>query len=205
MPGGYEVRVTRLDAFRIWRETEELDMDWLLAHILEEKEPPTQEMLAGTALHKAFQFLRGFEAPDQEVSSIEQDDFRFDFNCDCKLVLPELREQEFARLYDNVLVTGHVDGLLKNGTVVDYKTTGQFDPTRYMESYQWRFYLDLSGADVFLYQIFVMRPFGPPGCYDIWETHLLKQFRYPELHDDCMQLVRDYRDTILAHQNLMST
>jgi hypothetical protein len=193
-----EVRVTQLDAFRIWQETEDLGMDWLLPRILGKQEE-TPEMAAGTALHQA---LETIEIPG-EVNTVFSGEYRFDFNCACEVVLPTIRESEFAKQYGDVYVTGHVDGLIGN-MVVDYKTTGQFDWDRYMESYQWRFYLDMSGCDQFLYQVFVIKPFGPEKCFSIVDTHQIKQFRYPELHQDCEQLVRAYRQVVIEHQELMA-
>lgn len=194
-----EVRVTSLDAFRMWRETEGLEMDWLLPRILGKQEE-TQEMKAGTALHQALAYdLDG----KQELNTIFASGFRFDFNCACEVVLPTIREQEFAKHYGDILVTGHVDGLIGN-MVIDYKTTQQFDWDRYMESYQWRFYLDMSECDQFLYQIFVLKPFGPEGNYEIRDTHKIRQYRYPELNRDCEDLVRDYSEMVLAHQELMA-
>lgn len=200
MPLPHEVRVTQLDAFRIWEQTEDLDMDWLLPRILGNQEE-TEVMRAGTALHKALEHLDGSEL---EIDTLLTDEYRFDFNCGpCEIMLPTIRETEFVKHYGDILVAGHVDGLIGNA-IIDYKTTAAFDAERYMESYQWRYYLDLSGCDQFLYQIFVMKDFGPPHCYSITAAHTLKQYRYPELHTDCENLVREYEEIVLAHQELMA-
>jgi hypothetical protein len=180
------VRVTNLDAFRIWKGTEGLDLDWLLTR-LQDKTEPSDAMKAGTALHKGLE-----EACEMEVGTLAVGDYRFDFNCECRIVLPAIRECELNKQYGDIAVVGHADGQIGN-MIVDYKSTEQFDPERYMESYQWRFYLDMSDCDVFLYQIFVLREFGPPGCYEVRDTHQLKQYRYPDLHRDCDRLVNEYR------------
>lgn len=183
------VRVTNLDSFRIWKGTEGLDLDWLMTR-LQDKTEPSDAMKAGTALHKALE-----SACEMDVGTLAIDDYRFDFNCDCRIVLPVIRECELSRQYGDIQVVGHFDGQIGN-MIVDYKSTEQFDPERYMESYQWRFYLDMGGCDVFLYQIFVIREFGPPGCYEVLDTHQLKQYRYPELHSDCEKLVSEYRSVM---------
>ena len=183
------VRVTNLDAFRIWKGTEGLDLGWLMSR-LEDKTEPSEAMKAGTALHKALE-----EACEMEVGTLAIGDYRFDFNCECQVVLPTIRESELRGQYGDIEVVGHIDGQIGN-MVVDYKSTETFDPEHYMESYQWRLYLDMSGCDVFLYHIFVLREFGPPGCYEVRETHQLKQYRYPELHSDCERLVNDYRSVM---------
>lgn len=198
-----EVRVTQLDAFRIWQTTEDLDMDWLLPRILG-TQPETIEMAAGTALHQALETLSFCnDYATNEVDTVSSGDYRFDFNCQAEIVVPTIKESEFAKQYGDIMVTGHVDGLIGN-MVIDYKTTKQFDWDRYMESYQWRFYLDMSGCNQFLYQIFVIKPFGPEKCFSIVDSHKIKQFRYPELHQDCEQLVRDYRQVVIEHQELMA-
>lgn len=181
-----EIRVTNLDAFRIWKETEGLGMDWLMTRLNNETEP-TDQMKAGTALHKALEL-----GCEMECGSLVSGDYRFDFNCECQVVLPTLRECEFRKQYGDITVIGHVDGL-SGKLITDYKTTETFDPDRYMESYQWRFYLDMSDSDVFLYQIFILKEFGPEKCYSVRETHHLKQYRYPELHSDCQNLVDEYK------------
>lgn len=200
MPLANEVRVSQLDAFRIWRETEGLEMDWLLPRILG-TQPETEEMRAGTALHGMFQHFKSRTRRD--IGSWRSGEYRFDFNCPCELILPSIKESEFVKMYGDTLVAGRVDGLIGN-MVIDYKTTKQFDWDRYMESYQWRFYLDMSDCDVFLYQVFVIQPFGPAKCYSVKDQHQIKQYRYPELHEDCEALVRDYSEMVGAHQELMT-
>lgn len=194
-----EVRVTQLDRFRIWMEDEELGMDWLLPTLLGEQEE-TEPMKVGTAFHKGMESVEA----GQEVATMLADGYRFDFACgDCELLLPTIRESEFSRRYGDIRVVGHVDGIIGN-SIIDYKTCTQFDADRYMASYQWRFYLDLSECDSFVYQVFVIKGFGPPDCYSVVAAHTLKQFRYPELHTDCENLVRRYSEIVLAHQELMT-
>lgn len=176
-----EIRVTNLDAFRMWIGTESLDLGWMLTRLKGETEP-SEQMKAGTAMHKALE-----EACEIECHTYAAADYSFDFNCECQIVLPTIREVEFRKDYGELAVVGHADGQIGN-MIVDYKTTEQFDPERYMESYQWRYYLDMSGCDQFLYQIFVIRPFGPPRCYEVRETHTIKHYRYPGLHSDCERL-----------------
>lgn len=183
------VRVTNLDAFRIWKGTEGLGMDWLMTRLKDETEP-SDAMRAGTALHKALE-----NAAEMECGSLVSGDYRFDFNCECQVIIPTVKECEFRKEYGDIEVVGHVDGLLGK-RVTDYKSTETFDPDRYMESYQWRFYLDMSGCDEFWYQVFVIKPFGPPMSYSVRETHLLKQYRYPEQHADCERLVDDFREVM---------
>lgn len=181
------VRVTNLEQFRIWRDDEELEVGWLLAR-LRGDDAPSEAMQAGTAFHAALE-----SAPECELGTLASGDYRFDFNCDCEIPIPTLKELAIEKQYGNLLVTGHVDGLIGR-EVVDYKTTSQFDPDRYLAGYQWRFYLDMLNADRFRWEIFVLAEFGPEYCYSVKQAHRLMQSRYPNLHDDCMKLAREYNE-----------
>lgn len=184
-----KVRVTNLESFRIWQEQEGLELSWLMDRLTDSTEP-TEAMKAGTALHKCLE-----EATEHDTNVLAIGDYRFDFNCECQVVIPAIKECELSKMYGDIQVVGHFDGQIGN-MLVDYKSTETFDADRYMDSYQWRFYLDMSGCDVFLYQVFVIREFGPPGCYEVRETHQLKQYRYPDLHRDCEKLVGEYREVM---------
>lgn len=197
------VRVTDLEQFRIWRDDEDMEVGWLLNRLLR-KEAPTSLMKAGTAFHSAIEGAgRGV------LATLSLGDYRFDFNCECELPEPAVKELEVQKQYGDLLVIGHVDGLIGK-EVIDYKTTGQFDPARYLEGYQWRFYLDLLDANTFRWEVFVMSEFGAAmavgernlECFTIREVHRLVQFRYPNLHEDCLRLARDYYDFASGHKEL---
>jgi hypothetical protein len=193
-------RVTDLEDFRIYKTTPDLDLGWLENRLFGAREE-TEQMAAGTAFHAILQDLDVAAEPDgrlgKEIASLAKGPYRFDFNCNAEIELPRLREVAFSRQYGNRWVTGHVDGVRGN-KIIEYKTTESLDAQRYMESYQWRFYIDLSDCDEVLYQIFVIRPFGPPGNYSVKEAHHLRQFRYPDLHQDCERLVEEF-DECLAN------
>ena len=179
------IRVTSLEQFRIWKEDDDLDVGWLLTRLLG-KEAPSDVMLAGTAFHSALE-----HASEGVLDTLAFGDYRFDFNCDAEVQIPTLKELEITKQYGDLLVTGHVDGLIGK-EITDYKTTGQFDPDRYMESYQWRYYLDMCDCDRFRWQVFVISEFGPPCCYEVKQIHQLAQVRYPGMDQDCARLAQEY-------------
>ena len=77
----------------------------------------------------------------------------------------------------------------------DHKTTGRFDPDRYLSGYQWRLYLDIFEADVFRWNVFevVKTADTPDGQeWSVFGSHRLEQHRYPQLADDCQRLVADF-------------
>lgn len=186
------LRVTELEAFRVWRKDEELDAGWLFTRLLGQ-EPPSDAMQAGTAFHSALEC-----AGEGDLTTLAYGKYRFDFACDSIVPISTVKELEIEKQYGDLLVTGHVDGLIGK-EVVDYKTTGQFDPDRYMNSYQWRYYLDILEADRFRWEIFVISEFGQPFCYSVRQHHTLIQARYPGLHEDCERLAREYVDFAAQH------
>lgn len=180
-----QVRVTQLEQFRLYQEDEELSLGWLLNRLSGQAET-TEKMQAGTAFHKAIEL-----AIEGELGTLASGDYRFDFNCDCVVQVPTLKELEITKQYGDLTVVGHTDGIIGK-EVIDYKTTQQFDPDRLMSGYQWRYYLDMLDCDSFCWQVFVVRDFGPPGTYEVKDVHTLRQKRYPGLHDDCLRLANEY-------------
>lgn len=202
-----QVRVTRLEDYRVWRQQGLPDM-WLLPKVFgveTDDEAAIERMAAGTALHW---FIETWDRSggELELPTIKAGDYRFDFACgDIDVAVAPEREVELIGTYDGMKVVGHADGVWSELKIItDYKTTQRFDFDRYMESYQWRFYLDLAQCNEMLYQVFVMKPFGEPHCYSVNEFHTLTQYAYPTMHEDCLQLVRDYRETVVRFLEKMT-
>jgi hypothetical protein len=178
-----QTRVSHVDLYRIWKAGEDLDVGWLLNKLTTDE--PSPKMLAGTAFHQALELSDGTDAYTLHALG-----YTFHILCDIDLALPPVREVQLSRQYGDLIVNGRLDGLSGN-TVIDYKTTEQFDADRYMESLQWRFYLDLSGADRFNYQIFQMSECGEL-TYEVYAYHALTQYRYADLHKDCAKAAEEY-------------
>jgi hypothetical protein len=168
----------------MWRESEELDLEWLLRRLRGE-EPQTEPMKAGEALHKALE-----NAPTGESMMIESGEYKFYFMCDSEVELLPARELSFEKQYGELTVRGRVDGM-KGLTLTDYKTTGNFDADRLLEGYQWRFYLDMTECNTFIWKVFEIKERFFKE-YDIWKTHELQQIRYPGLQEDCRRLACDF-------------
>jgi hypothetical protein len=184
-------RVSEVETFRQWREDEESETSDLLARLRGETEP-TENMLAGTAFHRALELslLGSFD----ELSA---DGFRFLIECDIALELPRIRELRASKAYGPIVVTGCVDALHAL-RVDDHKTTSRFDPDRYIGGYQWRYYLDIFGARVFRWNVFEMRPIEA-RVYSVYAFHRLEQHAYPGMHDDCARLAADLHAFALLH------
>lgn len=150
--------------------------------------PPNPKMLAGTAFHEALE-----NAEVGEVSELEADDYVFDFSeFDGVIALPTVREVSFAKTYGNLRLGATCDGL--GSGITDYKLKfSSFDAEQYMESCQWRFYLDMSGMDSFTYQVFEgYERRGETNYIDVRKVHSLTLYRYPKLEADCMKLAKRF-------------
>lgn len=179
-------RVSNLEAFRYWRHAEDQTIEDLIARLTSYS--PSEAMLAGTAFHAALE-----KAQPGEHDTLYANGFTFHMP-EGTLALPAIRELRLHGNYGPLTVTGCVD-ILTGKRVEDHKTTGRFDPERYLEGYQWRFYLDLSGADVFRWNVFEISEVTP-RVYHVADPQYLHQYRYPGMHADCMRLAADFHDTL---------
>lgn len=177
-------RVSEAESFRQWRANEEAGLDGLLAR-LRGQVPPSQAMLAGTAFHAILERA----AAGEDIAEAEQDGFRFIIEVDVALALSPIRELRAHKDYPGITISGQLD-VLDGRRVEDHKTTERFDAERYLDGYQWRFYLDIFEADAFRWNVFEMREVDPM-VYLVHHFHRLEQHRYPGLSRDCERLAVD--------------
>lgn len=177
---GIRVSASDIDAFRRYRDDEEADLGAFLAQMRRET-PPTEAMLAGTALHKALEF-----AEPGQFGELVADGYTFTFDTDAVVDIPVIREMKATREYVVsacvVTLVGKVDAI-HGKRVDDHKFTSRYDAERFLDSYQWRIYLDVFGADEFRWNVFEGREVGPQ-TYVITAVHPLRMHRYPRLRDD---------------------
>lgn len=184
-------RVSSLETFRRWRLDESQDSADLVARLTDFQ--PTEAMLAGTAFHAALEVAKA-----GEYAQLHAHGYTFILP-DAEIALPDIREIRAFGNYGPLTVTGKLD-CLHGKRVEDHKTTATFRPDGYLEGCQWRFYLDLFGADVFRWNVFEISPVrGEEKTYTVKPPQLLEQCRYPGLHDDCMDLARDYYQFAAVH------
>jgi hypothetical protein len=174
------VSATDIDALRYFRDDDEAELADLLAQ-LRRLSPPTEAMLAGTALHSALEC-----ASTGDHAGFAVDGYLFSFETDAEIDLPAIREMKATRDYlvDGCIVTlvGKVDAI-HGKRVDDHKFTTRYDAERYMGSYQWRIYLEVFGADEFRWNIFEGRESAPKN-YLIQHVHRLTMHRYPGIGAD---------------------
>jgi hypothetical protein len=182
-------RVSEVESFRQYQQDEEADLDQLLAR-MRGLTLPSPAMEAGTAFHKALeQAVTGIE-----VSELEGNGYTFTFAGDFTAELPSIREVRAHKTYivdgERINISGQLDAI-HGKRVEDHKTTGRFDPERYLAGYQWRLYLEIFGADHFRWNVFEIAEKDHPLEWEVFAAHRLEQYRYPGMAADCERLVED--------------
>ena len=182
-------RVSNIEAYRQWKDwtplfegQEEPTIEDLVRFITVDE--PSEAMKAGTAFHKAMELVG-----EGSHDTLEANGYRF-LLPECELALPSIREMRAYGNYGGLTVTGQVDGV-EGKLVLDHKTTGKFDPERYLNGCQWKYYLDLFGANEFHWNIFVIKELEPL-VYSVAAPQVLTTHRYPEMHDYCAALAAEY-------------
>lgn len=190
------VSSTDIDAYRRFRSDEGADLGDLLAQLRRET-PPTEAMAAGTAFHAALETAD----PGAEFAQMEAHGFTFDLALDGEIDLPAIREMKETRdiLIGSCLVTlvGKVDAI-HGHTVYDHKLTSRYDPERFLNSMQWRVYLDVFGANTFVWNIFEARETGPKHR-TIHALHRLTMHRYPGMDRDIAHELSLFIDLARTH------
>lgn len=174
------IRVSTLESFRKFLMDEDQD-------VFNPNIPETESMRAGTAFHKALE-----TAQAGEYETVEANGYRFVFDFPVSIFLPEIREVRGFKRYGDLVVTGQVD-CLAGKRVEDHKTTAIPNLERFMEGYQWRYYLDMFEADTFRWNIFTIeQDETDPKLYTVKDFNRLEMNRYLGLHTDCMSLAQEY-------------
>lgn len=185
-------RVSNVESFRRFEQDEEADTEQFIQE-LRDGIQESDAMRAGTAFHKALELA----TPGTEVMTLEAMGHTFTFVGDFELRLPVIRELRASKTYmvdgKPIVISGQVDGI-EGKRVDDHKTTGRFDPDRYLAGYQWRLYLDIFGADAFRWNVFEISQVEAADLilYEVFAQHTLEQFRYPALGADCQVMVERF-------------
>lgn len=196
-------RVSHVEAFRQWEADDEADTDDLIARIRGE-DTSSELMLAGTAFHKALE-----TAPTGiEVSEMEANGYLFCITDDLEIGLCPVRELRASKAYmvdgRPIVISGQVDQM-EGLRIEDHKTTGHFDPERYLQGCQWKLYLDIFGCERFRWNIFEIAAMDEPKTYQVHGQHTVEQFRYPLMEQDCQALVERFARFVREHLDAAPT
>lgn len=184
-------RVSNIEAYRRWMNwkplfdgQEEPTLDDLVRQITTDE--PSEAMKAGTAFHAAIE-----TAADGDHETFEAMGYVFELP-QAEIALPSIRELRGYKDYGPLTVTGKVD-CLEGNVVIDHKTTKKADMERFLEGYQWRFYLDIFEAQVFRWNVFEIKEIAE--CrYQVKAPQVLEARRYPGIADDCTRLAAEFHD-----------
>jgi len=184
-------RVSNIESYRRWQnwrqryeDEPEPTVDDLVRQITVDE--PSEAMMAGTAFHSAMEL-----AAEGEYEVFGANGYIFHLP-DAELALPAIRELRGYKDYGPLTVAGKVD-CLHGKVVIDHKTTSQPDMERYLEGCQWRFYLEIFGADVFRWHVFQIKETGHK-TFQVSPPQTLEARRYPELGADCARLADEFHE-----------
>lgn len=185
-----KISVTDLDQLLWFDRIESMTLDDLIDRFKPTAEPSPQ-MIAGTNFHAALEEaaarpdqIDALHAPDGTVFDLSQADG--EIPC---VQVAEFFLLKYMTLPDGtpVRIGGKVDG--STGLeLYDHKLTGKWSgPESYMDSYQWRMYLWLTGFRSFRYNVFV-RSKKPTkdGAIAVTGIHSVQCYRYPGIEADCL-------------------
>lgn len=188
------VSVSDVDAYEYFLNSEDMTMDALLARLRRET-PPTENMLAGTALHKFLEHTGPTELGEHEV-----DGFTFRFECDACLAIPPIRELKATGSYTingvPITLVGKVDAL-SGIHYYDHKLTSRFDAEKYANAFQWRAYLVLMDGWKFTYNVFTATQ--QDGVWVIRGFDPLTLYRYPGIDRGVESRLTRFVDFVKHH------
>lgn len=148
---------------------------------------------AGSAVHKLFEMsnygelLNAYKVNDWLIT-IPSD---VDFN----IHVPYMREISVSGVIAGITVRGRVDSM--DGTKVhDIKTTGQINIDNYINSYQWKCYLLMTGLDKFVYDIIKVNVKEEIKKITLMDYVKLELYSYSNMRKDVENLISEYHDTL---------
>lgn len=195
------VSVTHIEQYRLWRTGSWMSEADLIASIKGEFKP-NRKILCGQAFHAIL------EAPDKAPQGCgstghwyEHNGIRFPGSIIDEALTHYERggvpEVKATRMYEVgsqlVEVVAKVDNL--RGLTIDETKTrwAAFDAEKYDASCQWRFYIDVFGANRVRYVVFQLDE-DSEGGFELRGVHKLSMFPYPSLHSDCLRLLTEFME-----------
>lgn len=182
-------RASRLDEFRHYQSGELFNGDEYTPEEFVRRMTTFEEtnaMSAGTAVHAIIE-----QAGFSDLHTGEHGGWKVSFDLDAALPMPEAREVALYREHRGIPLFGKCDAMDAN-TIHDTKTTQQIDIDRYLDSYQWRAYLWMSGRRNFVYDILKVKLDEKAYAVSVVEYTPLKLFAYPGMARDVECLLEEF-------------
>lgn len=191
--------VSNLDRYASYLRDDDFTLDVLLRD-LRGQTPRTPAMERGHAFAKAME-----QAVESNGSMVVADGHAFAFTCSAEIESWPRRELKGEKDYGGIIVSARCDRL--HGMIIeDDKTTSHFSGDagveKYIDRWQWKIYLDIFGAQEFRWHIWETReieidePRDYPGVKSAWEIfnhHVIRNYRYPEMENECADFARKYK------------
>lgn len=154
----------------------------------------------GSACHLALETMRTNELSKLDIE-YQNNTYHLDFELESEIYLPKLKEQWIKKSIAGYEIIGKVDAI-DSLTVYDHKFSGNIDMEKFIDCYQWRLYLLMTGRKRFTYNLFhVDNSHG----FDvkIKDFQQLKMVAYPRMQKDCENIVREMADFLIKIKSLL--
>lgn len=193
------ISATTLESYRLWRDP---DQEWMSEDDLRDSIlniwKPTHKVELGSAFGKVL------EDPDRYLApgGFRCDGFAFarDVMEPCLDVVDRrgVFEAKALKRYGDVDVVSKADHVF-GARLSEFKTTtSSFDVKRYLDSYQWRFMADAFQPSVITYHVFCLYECQSNGVIELRSIESFNLFPYPNLQDDCGELLREFCGYVTA-------
>jgi hypothetical protein len=192
------ISATTLESFRLFMQP---DQEWMSEQSLIDtilgKFVPTPPVLLGQA------FGRVLESPERYRVSAGYQYGDYFFSAD--MMAPAFAaidyrgvfEAKATKAYGDCTVVAMADHLL-GAHLSEFKTTlSTFDFDKYAASCQWRFMADIFEAQRITYRVFCLSE-DPAGITDLKSIESFDLYPYPGLHQDCADLVAQFKAFAIA-------
>ncbi len=208
------IGVTTFESFRLFMQPEQTWMaeDDLLASIKGET-IPNRKMLLGTAFGKCLEDPTRYLANDDTYSVPVRTKagpivyvFSYEMVQEALKVFDRRGVFEAAATKDygnGITVATRADQLIGTAIKENKSILSQFSFDKYAHSYQWRFMLDMfEGSTSCTYHIFCLREDSKDGTYSLKSIETFTLYPYPELHQDCLTMVRNFFNYVQTKDGL---
>lgn len=196
------ISVTTLEQFRLYLKDTFVTEESLLASIRGEFKP-TRPMLLGTAFHAILETPNECRRGDGTYTA-EGIVFPADVVEPCLEVFDRsgVFEVKLPKVYHvdgrEMTVVAKADQLVGRESVENKTKWSAFYIDNYMDSYQWRFYLDIFEASRVKYNVFCISENA--GGFRLNSIEQFSMYPYPALQRDCYNLLRHFVEFVDAKQ-----
>lgn len=185
------ISTTTLESFRLFMQPEQ---DWMseaeLVATIKGEFVPTTPVLIGQAYGRVLEDPDAYQVP----GGYRCGGFCFDHaSVDPALALIDRRgvfEAKAQKAYGACDVVAKADHLC-GAHLAEFKTTKTFAIEKYLESYQWRFMVDIFQPMDVTYHVFTLDDHGN-SVVELKDINSFRVYPYAALHEDCAALVQQF-------------